>query len=130
MHSRELLVGDFHQLEHDIAGSPLHSLVSHVRISQLGVARSSRFHLYLEFLQPWDYLLFSADVAHFSDDLSFALAPRARLSEQVIVPIPKIYLSSYSALPLALLALYDIMGVVCARPLAVRAHHLLLNHDI
>ena len=59
----------------------MHPLISHVGISELGVARSPGFNLDVEFFQACDDFLFSADVTHFSDHLSFALAPWTRLGE-------------------------------------------------
>ena len=83
--SFEHFIGYLYDLEYDIARCALQSLVTHISVSNQCIACSSWLDLYVELLQTWNNHLSAANSAHSSDYLSFALAPRASLGEQVVI---------------------------------------------
>ena len=118
---------DLDQLEDDIAWSPLHSLVSHVGVSQVRVAGSARSYLQGEFLDSRNDFLGFTKVTLFSDNLSFSLAARTHLRVEIVVSSSQLDPSGDSPLSSTLSACYHVVRILSASSFAVRTGYLLLN---
>lgn len=64
-----------------------------------------------------------------TNHLSLSLTPRADVREQVIEAIAKFDTTSHTTLPVALFACHDIIGILRAAALAMRASNLLFNQN-
>lgn len=120
----------FDQLKYNVAGGSLHSFISHVCISEVGVADRPRSHLQSELLHSGNDLLGVAKVAFPANDFPFALAARAGLSVEVVVASPKFNSFGDAALTSTFLACDYIIGIFSSCSLAVRASYLLFYQHV
>ena len=121
---------DLHQFEYYVAGSPLHSLVPHVGVPEVGVAGSTFFDFEGELLHTRDDFLRVAEVAFAANHLALALAAGTRLGVEVVVPSSQLDPPGHSPLAAALPTLDHVIGVLSPSALAVGTSHLLFNQDV
>ena len=64
---------DLYKFKDDITRSSLHSFISHIGVSQVRVAGSTRLDFEGELFHSWDDFLRVAEMAFLSDHLAFSL---------------------------------------------------------
>jgi len=125
--SAQVRVLDLDKLKNNVAGSSLHSLISHVCISQVRIAGSSRSNLKGELLNTRNDLLGFAKMALSANNLSFSLTARTGLCVEVIISSSQLNSSGDSSLTSTFTAGYHVVGIFSSSSLAVRTCYLFLN---